>query len=81
MRTTLDIEDDVYLYAREIAAAERISVGKVVSRIMRDGLRNSTAAAASTGAYVYRNGIPIIPPSNRVVTQALIDKIRDDEGI
>ena len=105
MRTTLDIEDDVFLHARQVAAAERLSVGKVVSRLLRqalqggahsaDGIDPSGASASAlreaASPYVFKNGIPVIAAtahshvegrlSGRVVTQELIDQIRDEEGI
>jgi hypothetical protein len=93
MRTTLDLEDDVYLYAREQAARERVSIGRVVSQLMRMGVtgaQGAGAAGAGTAAQPaedglrFVNGIPVIqspPESLRVVSQALIDRIREDEGV
>ena len=45
MRTTLDIDDDVLLAAKERAARERTSVGAVVSRLARDALSGKTGPA------------------------------------
>ena len=86
MRTTIDIEDDIYLYARQIASAERVAIGKIVSRMMRDSLRPAIALGVREQAqdqygYVYKNGIPVIPADGRVITQELIDRIREDEGL
>ena len=86
MRTTLDIEDDIYVHARQVAAVEHVSVGKVVSRLMRQGLQNALAhsagaAAADSLGFVYKHGIPVLPADGRAITQALIDRIRDEEGI
>ncbi|HEX7353735.1 MAG TPA: antitoxin [Mycobacteriales bacterium] len=38
MRTTLEIDDDVMAAARELARAERVSIGSVVSDLARRGL-------------------------------------------
>ncbi len=38
MRTTLDIDDDIVAAARELATAERRSLGSVVSELARRGL-------------------------------------------
>jgi hypothetical protein len=38
MRTTVDLDDDVLAVARALAAAERRSLGKVVSDLIRRGL-------------------------------------------
>ena len=86
MRTTIDIEDDIYVYARQIAAAERVAIRKIVSRMMRESLRPAIQMGVHEQApdqygYVYKNRIPVIPADARVITQELIDHIRDDEGI
>ena len=38
MRTTVDLDDDVLAAARALAAAERRSLGKVLSDLIRRGL-------------------------------------------
>ena len=38
MRTTLDIDDDVLLAAKELAEAQRSTVGKVLSDLARKAL-------------------------------------------
>lgn len=38
MRTTLELDDDVVAAARELAAAEKRSLGSVVSDLVRRGL-------------------------------------------
>ncbi len=86
MRTTLDLEDDIYLHARQIAAAEHVSVGKIVSRMMRESLHAPTAQPSASqtpeaSGYVIVNGIPVIAADTRVITQELIERIREDEGI
>jgi len=37
MRTTLDIDDDVVVAAKELAAGERRSLGSVISELARRG--------------------------------------------
>lgn len=84
MRTTLDIDDDIYLFAREQAARERVSIGKAISALMRKGLQQPSPQALEPSGFAVRNGIPLIessPESPRIVTQALIDRIRDEDGI
>ena len=86
MRTTLNIDDDIYLHARQIADAEHVAVGTIVSRIMRQGLQvaapgGTDGQTPDNSGYVYVNGIPVIAADGRVITQALIDRIREEEGI
>ncbi|MGH8998270.1 MAG: antitoxin [Acidimicrobiia bacterium] len=42
MRTTVDLDEDVLAAAKALAAAERRSLGKVVSDLMRRGLAPRT---------------------------------------
>lgn len=90
MRTTLDIADDVLFAAKEVAQRERTSVGDVVSRLARQALlappRVAQEAAAyshtsATAAQLKRLGIRPLPARGGIVTNELINRIRDAEGI
>jgi hypothetical protein len=78
MRTTLDIEEDVLLAVKELARHENTTAGKVVSRLVRKGLTGDVKKARKIE---YRNGIPLLPRRGVIVTNELIDKIREEEGI
>ena len=73
MRTTLDIDQDVLLAAREIAKQRGVSMGKVLSELARQAL---TRQAATTT----RNGVPLFPrqPDAGVVTLELVNQLRDE---
>ena len=74
MRTTLDLDDDVLAAARSIAAARKQTMGKVVSDLVRQSLAIKLKKAPS--------GVPLLPRRPGViVTNELIDKLREDEGI
>jgi hypothetical protein len=74
VRTTLDLDDDVLAAARSIAAARKQTMGKVVS----DLLRQSLATKLKKG----RSGVPLLPlRPGIIVTNELIDKLREEEGI
>lgn len=83
MRTTIDLELDALLAVKEIAQAEGVSLGKVVSRLVRQALtgpapavvtRDDTQGGAATGFVPFA-------PRGVVVSNELIDKLRDGEGI
>lgn len=78
MRTTIDIEEDVLLAAKELARHEKTTAGKVISRLARKGLAGDAPKARKIE---YRNGVPLLPRRNVIVTNEMIDKIRDEEGI
>jgi hypothetical protein len=74
MRTTLDLDDDVLAAARSIAAARKQTMGKVVSDLVRRSLATKLKRAPS--------GVPQLPRRPGViVTNELIHKLREDEGI
>ncbi len=78
MRTTLDIEEDVLLAVKELARHEKTTAGKVISRLVRKGLSGDTSRSRKI---TYRNGVPILPSRGRIITNELIDQIREEEGI
>jgi hypothetical protein len=73
MRTTLDIEDDVLLAAREIARQRGLSMGKVVSDLVRQALTQKPTSTT-------RHGVPLFPvrPDAGVVTLELVNQLRDE---
>ena len=75
MRTTLSIDDDVLAAARAIAAAQRKSVGKVISALSRAALKPEHARNAAV-----RNGIRLLPVStaSEPVMMQLVNRLRDD---
>ena len=74
MRTTLDIEEDVLLAAKELARARRSSVGKVMSELARETLTKRVPVTRS------KNGWPQFPvrPDARPVTLEMVNKLRDE---
>jgi hypothetical protein len=79
MRTTLDIEEDVLVAAKELARKERTTAGQVISRLARMGLTGEVAR--TTKKFARKNGLPVFPPDGEIVTNELINRIRDEEGI
>lgn len=73
MRTTLDIADDVVAAAKELAAAERRSLGSVISELARRGL---TPARVETDA-----GLPVIrvPAGTLAITPEMVRRALDED--
>lgn len=75
MRTTLDIDREVLDAVKEIARRTGDSAGGVLSAlaqtVVRQGVRESDSF------YGFRP----IPARGKIVTNTLVDKLRDDEGI
>lgn len=72
MRTTLDVEDDILLAAKEIAKQRGVGVGKALSDLARQAL----VRRAEGGT---RNGLPLFPiqADSGPVTLELINRLRD----
>lgn len=76
MRTTLDLDDDILLTAKEMAATRGLTAGQMVSELARKGL----AASASTTAKV-RNGVPLLSRRSRDqvrLTMRRVNELRDE---
>jgi hypothetical protein len=73
MRTTLDLDEDVVLAARELAASERRSLGSVVSELARRGL---TPASVSV-----EDDLPIIrvPAGSPPITADMVRRALDED--
>lgn len=76
MRTTVDIDDDVLSAARDRARREGSSIGKVLSQLARQGLVQS---ARETSPGRGRHGFRPLASRGGVVSNELIDRLREDE--
>ena len=75
MRTTLEIDDDVLQAAKEIAAAEGRTAGKVLSELARKGLTPVRQKVR------VRNGVPLLPPpvpGTPPMTMKRVNELRDE---
>ena len=73
MRTTLDIDDDVLVAARELASSGRRSLGSVVSQLARRGL---TPARVEAGG-----DLPVIrvPAGTPPITPEMVRRALDED--
>ena len=78
MRTTINVDDDVLLTAKELARREGKSAGAVISELARKGLTGGLAAdnvETSDGFY----GFHPLPSRGRPATNELINRLRNEE--
>lgn len=76
VRTTLDIDDDVLFAAKDIARRERKTAGEIVSRLARQGLSGAGPAATREPPAIY--GLRPLPKGGRIVSNELVNKLRED---
>jgi hypothetical protein len=79
MRTTLDIDDDVLQAAKDLARRQGKTAGAVISELVRKAL------GASAGGLTPETARPLLgfrpfPRRGGIVTNDLIDKLREDDA-
>lgn len=74
MRTTLEIDDDVLAAAKSLASKQDVSLGRIVSDLMRRSL-------PATEEAVYRNGFRLMRSRRgaRPVTVEMVNRMLDEE--
>ena len=78
MRTTLDLDEDVLLAAKEMAARSKQTAGKVISDMFRRALQPAPPAPDQKSRRKNTTGFETIPAGGRVVTSELVRRLRDD---
>jgi hypothetical protein len=81
MRTTLDIDDDVLVAAKELAKARKSTAGEVISGLVRKALTQDVGepgAAEASHGLLYEDGWYVLPSRGAIVTNALIDQIQQE---
>lgn len=75
MKTTLEIEDDVLEVAKDLARHQCVSLGKVVSQLLRKSIQSSERGQT------VRNGLRIVHRSGNAtpVTLEIVNQIRDEQ--
>jgi hypothetical protein len=81
MRTTLDIDDDVLLAAKEHAARERKSLGTVISELARDSLRRPAGPATARRAGKRGGRFAVLPQRDEIITVEHVRGLQDAEGV
>jgi hypothetical protein len=69
MRTTLDIDDDVLAAAKELAAAQKSTAGKVISDLVRKALSPPVEEQPE-----YRNGFKLLPRTGAIITSEMVEQ-------
>ena len=81
MRTTLNIDDDVLIAVKEVAARESKPAGAVVSDLLRQSLAHGGREISEFGAEPEPEfGFRPFPKRGGVVTNELIDRLREETG-
>lgn len=80
MRTTLDLDEDILLAAKELARQQRVAAGTVISGLVRQALTGRVMPPTDTAGPAVAGFRPFAARDS-VVTNAQIDVLRDQEGV
>jgi hypothetical protein len=80
MRTTLDIAEDVLEAAKERARRENKTAGEVISELARAALTAPPAKPPKAAEPRSHYGIRPFPKRGGVVTNELINRLREDDA-
>lgn len=85
MRTTLDIDNDVLMAAKELARQQNLSAGQVVSQLLRRVLtgqaENSAATQNASLGLQSIAGFRPFPAGKAVATNDAVNLLREAEGV
>jgi hypothetical protein len=82
LRTTLDIDDDVLLAAKERARREKKTAGELISELLREAMTRPPAATPPQVREPEAHyGFKPFTSRGTVVSEELIRRLRDDEGL
>jgi hypothetical protein len=80
MRTTLDIDADVLLASKELAARRGTTAGKVISDLARSAL-TGTPPLVEVNEPAPVHGFVPFPKRGKIVTTELVNQLRHEEGL
>lgn len=85
MRTTLDIDEDVLVAAKELARRQKLSAGQVVSQLLRrvlTGQVGPSPASEDVGSGSQSvAGFRPFPAGRAVVTNDAVNRLREADGV
>lgn len=80
MRTTLSLDDDVLLAVKERARRENRTAGEVLSDLARQALTQQQHSDPSTASESFF-GFEPFEHRGPAVSNALVDRLREEEGV
>lgn len=88
MRTTLNLDDDVFFEAKNIASSEQRSIGSVLSELVRRALRAPELVASETqnrtaldAKLIELGVVPYYAANKKTVSSAMVNKLKEELDI
>ena len=74
MRTTLELDDDLVQVARQLAQQSKITMGQVISELVRKAMEPKSAPRMRNGVLLFN-----LKPGAKKPGMALVNRLRDEE--
>ena len=78
MRTTLALDDDVFLFARASAQRDKVSIGEAISRLARSGIQAQSQSLPALSKP--RSKFALLDARDETITTEHVRKLMDQEG-
>ena len=75
MRTTLEIDDDVIVFARSQAQRENITIGEMISRLAREGIHSQSTLRLQSAAP--KSKFALLPARDEIITTQHVCALMD----
>ena len=79
MRTTINLDEDVYQFAKLYAKERGISLSKTVCELVRKGMEAMQSTSPSLRLKRAPNGLLIIPADGRVITSEMVKAALEED--
>jgi hypothetical protein len=81
VRTTLDLDDDVLAAAKDLARRQQVTAGQLISGLLRERFSGVSTAAVAAEPAPNSAGFRPLPSRGALVTNDLVNRLRDGEGV
>ncbi len=81
MRTTVNLDDDSFVAARNLAQRERVSLGKAISQLIRQGSQTGGLPLLQKSAPALKGRFALLPARDEVITPQHVRALMEREGI
>ena len=79
MRTTINLDDDVYQLATLYANGRGMTLGAAVGELVRKANTTPRPASGSSEIKIAPNGLPVFASRGRVITPEMVKATQEDE--
>jgi len=79
MRTTINLDEDVYQLASLYATGRGITLGAAVGELVRRANAAPRPSSDSSGIKIAANGLPVFASRGRVITSEMVKAAQEDE--